>query len=133
MLSIVQKSRVLNFFLSLYFLFFYGWLQFHHGHDASDYLNLDDTACRVIVVGAHCHSSNADFPLFENFRIVVKPRFNCLLCTFNKSLFLRSSLNEADITLKEKKSGRITTELDFKGNASITYYLRAPPVLFPFS
>ena len=133
MLSIVQKSRVLNFFLSLYFLFFYGWLQFHHGHDASDYLNLDDTACRVIVVGAHCHSSNADFPLFENHRIVIKPKFSCLFCTFNNWFFLRSSDNEAVCILTVNKLGRILPELISHRNASISYRLRAPPVLFPAS
>jgi len=128
----MRAKRIVPAILALIF-FFYAWMQSYDRHDAVDYLNPGDSTCRAIIVEAHCHSSDTDFPLFENFRIVVKPRFNCLLCTFNKSLFLRSSLNEADITLKEKKSGRITTELDFKGNASITYYLRAPPVLFPFS
>ena len=35
-----KKAAALNFFLSLYFLLFVGWLQFHHGHEAIDYLNL---------------------------------------------------------------------------------------------
>ena len=133
MMSIVQKSRVLNLFLSFYFLFFYGWLQFHHGHDALDYLNLCDTVCRVIVVGAHCHSSDADFPLFENHRIIVKPKFNCLFCTFNKWLFFRSSSNVAVCILTVQKLGEISTELIFHRNAPINYHLRAPPALFPSS
>ena len=130
MSSLVQKSRALNLFLSLYFLIFYGWLQFHHGHEAADYLNLGDTACRVIVVGAHCHSSDSDFPLFENHRVVIKPKFNCLFCTFNEWLFFRSSDNDVVCNLIVKKLGRTLPELISHRNASINYRLRAPPALF---
>jgi len=126
----IQKSRLLNLFLSFYFLFFYGWLQFHHGHTAQDYLNPDDSACRVIVAGAHCHSSEADFPLFENHRITVKHKIECLLCTFTHWLFPCSSADESVFILKVQKLGRLPSESVLCKNAHINYRLRAPPVHF---
>ena len=129
----MRAKRIIAAILALVF-FFYGWMQFHHRHgDAVDYLNPGGSTGHAIVVGAHCHSSDTDFPLFENLRIVIKPvLFNCLLCTFDRLVLPPPSVNEADFTLKETKTGRITTDLAFKVNASITYNLRAPPVLFPF-
>ena len=49
-MSKVQKELGLNLFLSFY-LFFTGWLQFHHCHDAVDYLNLGDPPSQVVVLG----------------------------------------------------------------------------------
>ncbi len=131
MMCKVKKTAVLNFFLSLYFLYFTGWLQFHHGHDAVDYLNLGDSASRVVVVGPHCHSSKATFPLFENHKIITRPRIDCLLCTFNDWLFLRSPGNVINSILKFYKSDKLPFESVSHKPASSNYRLRAPPVSFP--
>lgn len=129
-MSKVQKAPGLNFFLSFYFLFFTGWLQFHHGHDAVDYLNLGGSPSRVVVVGPHCHSSRANFPLFENHKIIIKHRVDCLLCTFSDWLFLRFPCNGLVCILKVQKTDKLPAEFVFYKNASITYRLRAPPVTF---
>ena len=131
MMCKVRKAAALNSFLSLYFLFFVGWVQFHHGHDAVDYLDFGGSLTRVVVVGAHCHSSEADFPLFENHKIVIKSRVDCLLCTFNNWLFLRSSGNGLVSVLKVRKLASFHIQFDFHRQSSCTYHLRAPPVCFP--
>ena len=131
MMCKVKKAAALNSFLSLYFLFFVGWLQFHHGHDAVDYLNFGDSLSRVVVVGSHCHSSKANFPLFENHKIIIKSRVDCLLCTFNDWLFLRSPGNGLVSVLKVQKLDSFPAQLVFHKQPSCTYHLRAPPVLFP--
>lgn len=124
----VQKVFGLNLLLSFYFLFFTGWLQFHHGHDAVDYLNPENSASRVVMVGPHCHSSRANFPLFENHKIIIKHRMDCLLCTFSDWLFLRSPCNGLACILKVQKTDKLHAEFVLYKNASIIYRLRAPPV-----
>ena len=127
----VKKAAALNLLLSLYFLYFTGWLQFHHGHDAVDYLNLGNGTSRVVVVGAHCHSTNAHFPLFENHKIVTKNRVECLLCTFNDWFFLRSPGNGINCILKAQKLSKLHSVSFPHKPASSNYRLRAPPFLFP--
>ena len=131
MMHKLKKAAAFNSFLSLYFLFFVGWLQFHHGHDAVDYLCLGDPQSRVVVVGSHCHSSEANFPLFENHEIIIESRVDCLLCTFNNWLFLRSPGNGLVSILKARKLESLPTQFAFHRQSSCTYRLRAPPVLFP--
>ena len=131
MMCKVKKAAAFDSFLSLYFLFFVGWLQFHHGHDAADYLNLGDSPSRVVVVGAHCHSSEANFPLFENHKIIIKSRVDCLLCTFNDWFFLRSPGNGLVSILNVRELDSFPTQFVFHRQSSCTYHLRAPPVLFP--
>ena len=129
----MRAKRIVAAILALVF-FFYGWMQVHHRHDVEDYLNPGVSTSLAIVVGAHSHSSDADFPLFDNLRIVArfKPS-KCLLCTFNRCFFLRQSVNEIDFTLQKERSNRIINELVFQGNVSAAYRLRAPPVLIQFS
>ena len=131
MMRKLKKAAAFNSFLSLYFLFFVGWLQFHHGHDAVDYLDFGDSASRVVVVGAHCHSSEANFPLFENHRIITKSRVDCLLCTFSNWLFLRSPGNRLVSILNVRELNCFPTQFVFQRQSSCTYHLRAPPVTIP--
>ena len=127
----VKKAPGLNLFFSFYFLFFYSWLQFHHGHEAIDYLNLGASASRVVIVGAHHHHSQADFPLFGDHEIVTRTRVDCLLCTFNDWFFLRYQGNGIVSILKVQKLDNSPTELVFHRQSPCTYRLRAPPVMFP--
>ena len=130
MRSLINKCRGLNLFLSLHLLFFFNSLQFHHGHDAEDYLNTGDALYRVIVVGIHSHHCDTDFPLFANHKIIIEPKIKCLLCTFNRWHFLSSSDNPAVFILTVKDIVSRSAELISFRNASINYRLRAPPILF---
>ena len=132
MMSKVQKELGLNLFLSFY-LFFTGWLQFHHCHDAVDYLNLGDPPSQVVVLGTHCHSSKANFPLFENHKVIIKHRVNCLLCTFTGKLLPRSPGNGAFCILNVQKLDELSSEFIFRKEASSIHRLRPPPIFFTSS
>lgn len=133
MMSKAQKGFGLNLFLSFYFLFFTGWLQFHHEHEAVDCLNLGDSASREVVLGPHCHSSDTILPLFENHKIIIKHRVDCLLCTSTDWIFLRPLGNGVVCILKVQNLEKLPSEFIFHKRASSTYRLRAPPLLFPSS
>ena len=127
MIRKILKYDLLYTLFSLYFVFFIGWMQFHHGHDAEEYLEQDDNVTRVEILSIHHHSVDDLFPLIEHHKIVIKPHFDCPLCAANwlfHGLPDAQSLAFADLSFQRF----LFTSLNYSSKLICNYYLRAPPL-----
>lgn len=127
MLIELKNSKNLSLALSVYFLFFMGWVQFHHGHDPSEELACQMEVGRVVVVGGHCHATAAGLPILEHHEIISKPPFHCLLCTFTDWTFLFGQGTALSSSELNTLLGAGLPEDLLIAASCPSYRLRAPP------
>ena len=121
------KYNLLYACFSLYFVFFVGWMQFHHGHDAEEYLDLGTEVTRVDIVSIHHHSVKDIFPLIEHHNLVVKPHFDCPLCAVN--WMFHGLLDAQKLVAADHSNLQLTfAREDLSRKPKCNYFLRAPPL-----
>jgi hypothetical protein len=127
MLKQTLKHQILYAAFSLYFAFFMGWMQFHHGHDAQESLNEGKSQKTVEIHSVHRHSPQDCTPVIEHHILIEKTCLDCPLCAINWT-FQQISHNNNNSTLHLFIAQLSNNDIILLNRPFSFYQLRAPPL-----